>query len=696
MNSLIATEVMVACNGLKQVGRFWWFSFYFETIFEGFMLATLSRVKQIAAAMLVVSAVLCGGLIRADGTSAITPAQKKLLVWHFDQCSYNALGSVLTYFYGPGPVITNVNRDAFEKKTFFDPLNSTGYGGYYGWAPWTSKMVDSGRMVWNGHRVTNLIGANFSLATHLVPKVLIGRVKQTHQYVFFARVAFEKGERHRLIARLQRQLQKGPVLIWTPYAAVLDGNNRDMQWHQVKRMSPGHYLVPFSPQLTHAVAVFAIPHSNKVLVVDGSDLHGVYQTSASTVVCTAAAMSASVRLKLGGGTIISRCGDMYSDRFDVVFYKPKHAAFMPLMPLQYRAQALGALAKAGANRASLAAGYGLLPPNQRSALSFLIGNMPLNDLKTLSGNYLAIDVALAYQAMAPRPWHSHVSNRIFLQYVLPYANLDEKRDGWRKQLGPMCQRLVAGCRSAGAAALMLNKKLFPLLHVSYDAQKRPIPNESPSQSILSHYDSCTGLSILLADACRSVGVPARIVGTPMWAVHRGDANGNNAGNHTWVEIWDGQWHVLGASEVSPLDKTWFLRNASLAYGARLKLIDGIYAHRIYTAVFKRKPITPGNWFPMVWDLNDHTVYADDVSADYDHRELVSVRVAGSGKAATSVVLVLHRQGRLVANLSVHGRVKLWLSAGGHYAAQVRLAGKTSRKTIVVPQKAPFAVELSVP
>ena len=29
--------------------------------------------------------------------------------------------------------------------------------------------------------------------------------------------------------------------------------------------------------------------------------------------------------------------------------------------------------------------------------------------------------------------------------------------------------------------------------------------------------TCTGLSILLVDACRSVGVPARIAGTPLWS-----------------------------------------------------------------------------------------------------------------------------------------------------------------------------------
>jgi transglutaminase-like putative cysteine protease len=42
------------------------------------------------------------------------------------------------------------------------------------------------------------------------------------------------------------------------------------------------------------------------------------------------------------------------------------------------------------------------------------------------------------------------------------------------------------------------------------------------------------------DACRSVGIPARVAGTPMWT--------NMRGNHTWVEVWDRDWHFIGAAE----------------------------------------------------------------------------------------------------------------------------------------------------
>jgi hypothetical protein len=41
----------------------------------------------------------------------------------------------------------------------------------------------------------------------------------------------------------------------------------------------------------------------------------------------------------------------------------------------------------------------------------------------------------------------------------------------------------------------------------------------------------TGLRIFLIDALRSVGIPARLVGTPAWN------NDPRNGNHNWVEVW---------------------------------------------------------------------------------------------------------------------------------------------------------------
>uniref|UniRef100_A0A7S4C5T3 Transglutaminase-like domain-containing protein n=1 Tax=Chrysotila carterae TaxID=13221 RepID=A0A7S4C5T3_CHRCT len=93
--------------------------------------------------------------------------------------------------------------------------------------------------------------------------------------------------------------------------------------------------------------------------------------------------------------------------------------------------------------------------------------------------------------------------------------------------------------------------------------------------------SCSGLSILLACACRSVGIPARLVVVPRWA----DAP---HGNHAWVEVYDsGRWGFIGAAE--PADAlsapNWFhpsrTRDAPRSAGARGKHF------RIFASTWRR-------------------------------------------------------------------------------------------------------------
>ena len=70
--------------------------------------------------------------------------------------------------------------------------------------------------------------------------------------------------------------------------------------------------------------------------------------------------------------------------------------------------------------------------------------------------------------------------------------------------------------------------------------------------------TCTGLSIMLVEACRAVGVPARVAGIASWP--------GRGGNHTWVEVWDDGWHFVGAAEPDEkgLDHAWFVGDAAKA------------------------------------------------------------------------------------------------------------------------------------
>ncbi|MGH7168737.1 MAG: transglutaminase domain-containing protein, partial [Gemmataceae bacterium] len=108
-----------------------------------------------------------------------------------------------------------------------------------------------------------------------------------------------------------------------------------------------------------------------------------------------------------------------------------------------------------------------------------------------------------------------------------------------------------------------------------------------------------GLSILLSDACRSVGVPARLVGTPLWA--------NKSGNHSWVEIWSDGWHFAGAAEpdANGLDRAWFT-------GIARQAKKDSPQHAIYAVSFRRTNVV----FPLVWAPERKDVFADNVTDRY--------------------------------------------------------------------------------
>lgn len=257
-----------------------------------------------------------------------------------------------------------------------------------------------------------------------------------------------------------------------------------------------------------------------------------------------------------------------------------------------------ALNSAGKNAAELIRALEEVPAAQREGMQFLIDNMPPVDLTTLKADFLLQHVAAAYEAMAAAPWAASVPKDIFLNDVLPYACLNEARDNGRPKLREIAAPLVKDCKTTGEAAQVLNQKLFGIVKVKYSTQRKK-PDQSARESMESGLATCSGLSILLVDACRAVGVPARIAGTPMWT--------NMRGNHTWVEVWDGEWKFAGAAEPDPngLNCGWFKGDAS-------KADDSKPAHRIYASSFKKTGLA----FPLVWNLGIDWVPAVNVTARY--------------------------------------------------------------------------------
>jgi hypothetical protein len=293
------------------------------------------------------------------------------------------------------------------------------------------------------------------------------------------------------------------------------------------------------------------------------------------------------------------------------------------------AELAAALARAGDRAAELRGALARAPAEQRAALEFLIAHMPIRDLRSLGADFLLEDLGLAHQAWRAAPWADLVSEDLFRDAILPYAQVSETREPWRARLRALCLPMVEGCTSPGEAAQRINRQLFAKLGVKYSTQRRRA-DQSPSESIEQGLASCTGLSILLADACRAVGVPARLAGIASWPHKRG--------NHTWVEVWDGErWRFTGAAEHDPagLDRAWFTADAAAATSADPR-------HAVWAVRWQKT----GSRFPLVW-APDSEVHAVDVTARYARpaapeagtmRLWIDVREAGGRRVAARVEL----------------------------------------------------------
>ena len=283
---------------------------------------------------------------------------------------------------------------------------------------------------------------------------------------------------------------------------------------------------------------------------------------------------------------------------------------LPLLLCSLTSLALGAedrtrineaLQRAGKNRPQIERALKECAEDQREGMQFLVAYMPQRDLQTLSARFLLDNVTLSYQTWRKSAWGRRVPRDIFFNYVLPYCSINEHRDNWRKDFHARFRERVEGAQTASQATAILNRTIFNEFNVRFST-KRPKADQSPYETISAGMASCTGLSVLLIDACRAVGIPARFVGTPRWS--------DNSGNHSWVEIWDQGWHFTGAAEPAGehLDRAWFTGRAATAKrDQRL--------HAIYAVSYKQTPLS----FPLVWDAAIDYVYAVNVSDRYTQK-----------------------------------------------------------------------------
>lgn len=291
------------------------------------------------------------------------------------------------------------------------------------------------------------------------------------------------------------------------------------------------------------------------------------------------------------------------------------------VPKEYHALIDRTIATAGDNAKELKKALKEVPRNEREGMAFLISYMPERDAKSLSADFLLENVQYAYKARAEFLWAKEVPDSVFLNDVVAYANLNENRESWRKDFYERFKKYVAPCKTMREAIDSVNKNVRDELLVDYNT-KREKPDQAPYESMRQHMASCSGLSILLTDAFRAVGIPSRVAGTPAWHDDRG--------NHNWNEVWiDGQWRFTEYYPSDDLDQSWFLTDAG-------KAIKEDVRKAIYAASFK----PTGCYFPLVWDEDIRYVHAENVTDRYTslYRAQLSAMPADGSHVALRVMV----------------------------------------------------------
>lgn len=243
-----------------------------------------------------------------------------------------------------------------------------------------------------------------------------------------------------------------------------------------------------------------------------------------------------------------------------------------------------------------------------AAAQFLWDYMPETDKQQLNTQWLLVNIKYALKARQVFPWAKKVPLDIFLNDVLPYANTTERRDLWRPSFYKRFGKMVLDCSNAQEAVLKIMSQIQKELGVEYSTKRRRA-DQGPLESIELKMASCSGLSILAIDACRAVGIPARLTGIASWSHVRG--------NHNWLEVWiNGQWHMTEYNSNS-MDEGWVIDNCGLADTTNP-------IHRIYASSWKPSPENPNLKFPVVWGMSIFiSQQKPNIPSDYKDKVIIT-------------------------------------------------------------------------
>ena len=274
----------------------------------------------------------------------------------------------------------------------------------------------------------------------------------------------------------------------------------------------------------------------------------------------------------------------------------------------------------------------------REAAEFLAAHLPLSDAAGMSADELSEHVDYAFLARQSMPWGKEAPFDVFLRFVLPHRMSQEPAQPFRaafyKELAPRLRNV----KNLRRAVRIVNNWVFE--QAAFEPSSAH--DQGPLTTIARGKGRCEEMGILLVDALRAAGIPARPCTVPLWR--------HTEGNHLWVEVYDsGRWHFLGAGEIeSDYGLAWFepaLHTTGLlystAYGNSTRGLDeeGQVFTRSKTALINRTSayVPTGGVEFAVTESGEPVRNASVAVHTYNFAAPRAVTLAGGGEGKASEI-----------------------------------------------------------
>lgn len=191
-------------------------------------------------------------------------------------------------------------------------------------------------------------------------------------------------------------------------------------------------------------------------------------------------------------------------------------------------------------------------------------------------------------------WGQNIPQEIRECFLEPNQVLSETPCDWRQKVQGIFAPAVKHCTTAREAVMHIAANMTQLTGAYYSIKRRK-QDMNALEALEEKQISCTGQTILMVCAFRSIGIPARAVGIPTWNHVRG--------NHTWPEVWlDGEWQMIEFNE-KDFNTGWVMEN--------IGMLD---ASNIWQRIVAQNP--KGDMIFPVGDMLRNNIAAEDVTERY--------------------------------------------------------------------------------